>query len=195
MTPEKFSVESLHRLRTEYPGWDIRFHSAPHTPDAGLFVASLVPAPGLLKGLLTTAAPTEEELRRKLEVHDRVARAIADAASAALGEPAEVPEVVVQLRRRHPLWRIRYEAGLGGGGRFVATRVLTAELVVLGLLEAVVADDATDLAHRLAYQDALTLGAAALTDAPTLACADEPTAVADLVAGCEELLRRAAGSL
>ncbi|GAA4898378.1 hypothetical protein GCM10023405_17580 [Streptomonospora salina] len=184
----------MRRLRERYPRWDIRYHAITSSPERGVFVGSIAPAPEFLRGVLTAAAVSEEGLLRQLEIHDRVARCIAEAANTNKKALTTDEEAVAPLQRQHPRWRIRYESA-PGCGRFVATRSLPPEQVALGLLETVTADNATDLAHRLAYQDALAAGADAVIQGIDI----DPDALdedaADLVAGCEELLRRAAGSL
>ncbi|KIH97618.1 hypothetical protein LP52_18075 [Streptomonospora alba] len=178
------------RLRWRYPHWDIRYYAATSLPERGVFVASIAPAPECLRGVLTAAASSEEGLLQQLEIHDRVARHISEAANTGTRALATDEEAVAGLQGQHPHWRIRYETD-PGDGRLVATRSLTPAQAALGLLETVTADDATELAHRLAYQDALAAGA----DAITLALAphdDLAEDAADLIAGCEALLHRTA---
>ncbi|MFB9803914.1 hypothetical protein, partial [Streptomonospora salina] len=144
--------EALVRLRARYPQWDIRYHPAACVPEEGVFVACRVPAPDTALGLLAVAATDERDMCRRLAIHDRLARRMADVAPARYRAEFTDPEdAVVRIRRQHPRWRIRYESA-PGGGRFVATRSLPPWQVALGLLETVTADNATDLAHRLAYQ-------------------------------------------
>ncbi|QBI56119.1 hypothetical protein [Streptomonospora litoralis] len=184
---------ALARLRWHYPHWDIRYYAATSLPERGVFVASIAPAPEFLRGVLTAAAASEEGLLRQLEIHDPVASRIAEAAGTGTRDLPAGEEAVARLQGQHPRWRIRYETG-PGGGRFVATRPRTAEQAALGLLETVTAANALELAHRLAYQDALTAGAEAIAQDIDIDPEDLIEGAADLVAGCEELLRRAAGS-
>ncbi|GAA4896136.1 hypothetical protein [Streptomonospora salina] len=185
---------ALARLRRHYPYWDIRYYAATSLPERGVFVASIAPAPKFLRGVLTAAAASEEGLLRQLEIHNPVASRIAEAAGTGTRDLPAGEEAVARLQRQHPQWRIRYEIE-PGGGQFVATRSLTAEQVGFGLLETVSADDAMELAHRLAYQDALTAGAEAIVRGIDIDPEDLIEGAGDLVAGCEELLRRAAGNL